>query len=387
MDAVCQRFEAALKAGREPRVEEHLGGWQEPGRSELLGRLLFLDLDYRTRSAETPSQEAYRAQFPKDSAVVDDVFRRIQNSTTLAGTVDWNEQETHDSAGRATGPPTDTEASKFGRFVLEELLGQGAFGSVYRAYDPRLDRHVALKVPRLGTLTGPEDIERFSREARAAAQLRHPNIVSVHEADEAEGNYYIASDFIEGETLRHVMRSERRFSQKETAALVAKLARALHYAHEKGVVHRDVKPENIILDSDGQPQITDFGLARREQEQVLRTREGTRMGTPAYMSPEQARGESHLVDGRTDLRSLGVILYESLTGIRPFTGEETSVLLAILEKDPESPRKHNKSLPKDLETICLKCLAKDADERYPSCQELAEDLERFCAGEPIRARP
>ena len=275
----------------------------------------------------------------------------------------------------------------FDRFEVHHQLGAGAFGAVFKAFDRRMKRIVALKVFHRRDFQSTRDSTALLREAKAASELRHPNIVGVFEAGaNAAGECFLASAFIDGSTLQdHI--SAKTTSINDAIEIIEKLARATHYAHEKGVIHRDIKPANILIDQGGDPVLADFGVAKR-LDSTLQTREGVAVGTPAYMSPEQSRGDQSNITGQSDQWSLGIVLYELLAGERPFQGANlVDQIYSILNHDPPAPLPAGSLLARDLNTVCMKCLAKDRRHRFASCDELADELQRCRSGMPVAARP
>jgi WD40 repeat protein/tRNA A-37 threonylcarbamoyl transferase component Bud32 len=319
------------------------------------------------------------------------VCRRCGRQITLRGSAGPPQLPLQASDTPAGRQDTPLEMSShdwpkcLGRFQIRARIGVGGFGAVYRAYDPVLDREVALKVPRAEVLREPKARARFLREPKAAAQLRHPHIVPIYEAGGDGDHYYIASAFIEGQTLKDAIEDQQP-DFRRVARIVRDLADALDYAHGMGVIHRDVKPANVMIDSRGQPLLMDFGLAHWKQSGEKLTQDGSMMGTPAYMAPEQADRSVGEVGPASDQYSLGVVLYELLGGNIPFSGPAAAVIFNHLHQPPESPRRLNPRVPKDLETICLKAMAKRPGDRYANCAALSEDLRRWLDGEPVRAR-
>lgn len=274
-----------------------------------------------------------------------------------------------------------------GPYEILEEISRGGMGIVYRALDPLLRRQVALKVLLAGGGAGTEDLRRFRREAQAVARLHHPNIVSVHTVGEDEGRPYLVMDFIKGATVKSLI-AKGRMTPRQALTVTEQIAEAVYHAHQHGVVHRDVKPANILIDEHGTAKIMDFGLARRVDEDLSITQTGTTVGTPAYMPPEQAEGRLELVDGRSDIYSLGACFYEMLTGKPPFDAPTTiATLKQVIDDEPVPPRKINPRIHPDVETICLKCLEKDRRQRYPDGRALAADLRAFNAGEAVAAVP
>ncbi len=328
VDAACDRFEELWRRGEVPEVAQHLDSVPQDERAELASELALLDAQWRRRRGLAPAEALPR-------------FERL------------------------------------------EKLGAGSFGVTWRARDARLGREVALKVAH--ALRG-EEAERFAREARAASRLAHEGIARVHETVEVDGAPAIVTELVAGSSLADRLASGWRPDARASALLVTQVADALQHAHEQGVVHRDVKPHNVVVETrTGRPVLVDFGLARDAAADSL-TMDGHVLGTPAYMSPEQARGDGRAADARTDVHACGALLYELLTARPPFP-PGPGLLERVVHDEPVAPRRLDPTIPRDLETITLRALAKSPAARYPSARALAEDLERFLRREPIRARP
>jgi serine/threonine protein kinase len=281
----------------------------------------------------------------------------------------------------------NTPSDAFPGYALLETLGEGGMGVVYKARQKGLNRLVALKVILGGRGAGPKKLIRFLAEAEAVASIRHPNVVQVHEYGEVDGRPFLAMECLTGGSLADRLKRGGKLEPRAAAGLLAKLARAVQAAHDQGIVHRDLKPSNVLFDAADEPKVADFGLAKLGGGADLTQTESV-MGTPSYMSPEQAQGRTKFVGPQADVYALGVILYECMTGVRPFVEADSFLLLRrVLEEAPKSPRHHVSGLPRDLELIALKCLQKDPADRYQSADALAEDLGRYLAGEPILARP
>jgi eukaryotic-like serine/threonine-protein kinase len=470
LNAICERFESAWRRGERLDLDELLPRDSELRRHAIV-ELVNIELELRLKAGEAARCEEYFARFPEFAAdqsmavatvalefhqrsrlepklAAADFVRRfpqfapeLEKRLTTPATPrrpralrlncphchnpiqivdDFGDEElVCPSCGSAFNVRRDKMVSwsperlpKLGRFELLEAVGRGAFGTVYRAKDTELDRIVAVKMPRSGSFITKEDEDRFVREGRSVAQLRHPGIVPVYEVGRSGVFPYLASEFVDGLTLADAI-SGRRFGFRESAEIIRQAAEALDHAHGLGVVHRDVKPSNLMIVlpkrgevdgpagrnssiaarsvSDGRPELTirvmDFGLARRDEGEITVTLDGQVLGTPAYMSPEQARGAAHGVSGRSDIYSLGAVLYQLLTGELPFRGNSQMLLHQVMNDEPRAPRSLNDRIPKDLETIALKCLQKDPNERYATAAALAADLRRFLDHESIQARP
>lgn len=265
-------------------------------------------------------------------------------------------------------------SARLGKYVLLNKIAQGGMGSVWHAYDTELMRHVAIK---LLTLSSEEDIARFRREAVAQAQIQHPNVVEIYDVGENSGVHYISMQYIEGSPV-----DERKMDLNDVLRIILDAAMALDFAHRKGIVHRDIKPGNILVDKEGHVYLSDFGLAKFSSIKDTVTEANTVVGTPAYMSPEQVRGGE--VDGRSDVYSLGVTLYELLTGVKPFSGEDpVEIAVNVLKADVRPPRLINPGIPIDLQMVIMKCMIRDRDQRYKTAADLAHDLERILAGKPL----
>lgn len=314
-----------------------------------------------------------------------ELARRVRAVRRVEGLLALHERPTGETtrwavSGGAAGEETSLMIPGYG--PLEEI-DRGGMGVVHKARNLAANRIEAVKTIRAGAFAGPKELAQFRIEVEATAQLTHPNVVTLYSVGEVDGRPYLTMRWIDGCSLA----KRPRETPTAAAVLLAKVARAVHYAHERGILHRDLKPHNILVDAAGEPHVADFGIARPLDRTATVTEAGTPIGTPAYMSPEQTRGEPHLTVA-SDVFSLGVVLYERVSGRLPFEGEtHFRVMERVRAAAPVPPRAHNPGVDPDLEAVCLKCLEKDPSDRYSGADELADDLERYCRGEPVEARP
>lgn len=347
------------------KVEDYLEKLTDLANPEIKLQLAISEFQARQAADTQPDIAKYTSRFSDISDLLRDKLSELASgdepnvpSFTTTGTFVYDDTN---------------ETGQLGRYRLERILGEGAFGRVFLAYDEELQRQVAIKVPTEDRFQRPEDAEAYLAEARTVASLNHPNIVPVYDTGRTEdGSIYVVSKFIEGQTLDERIKEELP-SHEETAHLLATIAQALEHAHQQRLIHRDIKPANILLEGSGPtPYVADFGLAIKEEDYL---KDRKLAGTPAYMSPEQSRGEGHRLDGRSDIFSLGVVLYQMLTGKKPFRGSTHNELLhQVVSVDPQPPRELDDSIPVELERICLKALSKRASDRYATASELADDL-------------
>jgi WD40 repeat protein len=389
IDRVCGRFEAAWKNAGDsrvpPRIEDHLGDTPEPERQALLRELVLIDVHYRRRRGETPLPADYVARFPQLPPTWLAVALAPAGQTGVTPTPNPTAADTV----RLAPPPA--AGTRLGDYELLEVLGKGGMGVVWKARQLGANRLVALKLILAGELADDADVRRFRAEAEIAASLDHPNLVPLYEVGEDHGRHFFSMKLIQG---GHLGQHLRRFRDqpREAAALLLTVARAIQHAHQHGLLHRDLKPGNILLEwraGDGSPpvpHVTDFGLARRLEAPGSLSQSGHVVGTPEFMAPEQARGQKALTTA-TDVYGLGAVLYAVLTGQPPFAGRSVlNTLEQVVGSEPVAPSLLNRRVPRDLATICLKCLRKEPEQRYGSAADLAEELRCFLAGEPISAK-
>jgi tRNA A-37 threonylcarbamoyl transferase component Bud32 len=361
-------------AGKKTLLESYLERWPELQQElELKSELLEAECRSRGYLGDLPSWEELKKRFP-------DIDGRID----LSRIAERLEKDVTPTPGLF--PLVLKTGAPFGRYEIRDVLGSGGTGTVYRAFDTRLERDVALKVWHVAESNGTRVRKRFLREARTVAAINHAHVCPIYDVGDIDGTPFFTMRLIEGESLAACITNRgQTISHQLAAILTSKLAQGLSALHDAGIVHRDVKPGNIMLDAQTEPVLMDFGLARKVDDAAHVTATGDFSVTPAYMSPEQAARK--FIDHRSDIFSLGAVFYELLTNERAFPGDQWTVGKQIIEDDPRPPRKHVSGVPRDIETICLKCLEKDPDARYSTCLHLHEDLERVLRGEPIHARP
>jgi len=371
-ELICVDLELQWKSGRRVFVEEYVESFPQV-KSQTSSMLELYRAEYSTRIScgETPNIHEYKERFPDFVPPGDETGRE-----NLAATVAL-EDATPDDLRIQEVPAV------IGRYRVETCIGSGTYGDVYRCHDPELDRHVAIKIGRLKHTEAAIEAVQYNHEAKAVARLRHPGIVLVLDIGRLEdGRTYIVYELVKGQTMKDRI-EEGNYTPAEAVGWVIQVAEALHYAHKQGLVHRDIKPGNILIDSDGCARVTDFGLAMLDDE-FFTAAEGT-IGTYAYMSPEQALGRSHWATATSDLYSVGTVLYELVCGRRPFSANSrTEMIKQVAERPVPPPRSIDERIPKQVEEICLKSLAKDPGDRYTSCHDLAQELRSAMAGKSSR---
>jgi WD40 repeat protein len=370
IDDVCQQFEASWRDGETPRLEEFIRGVSISERTPIFVELFHLELEYRGKRGELYELTTYLDRFPEFGGVVQEIFaQRMSGSTSRIGEFR--------SFGSGKLPVLHG-------YAMERQLGRGGMGIVFLARSQKLGRHVAIKM--IAHADGSQQVAtRFQIEAEAIAKVQHPNIVQIFEVGESGGRFYLVLEFLPGGSLKDRLNAQPP-SPRDAARLIEKLARAMHHAHSHGIIHRDLKPSNVLFGADDEPKITDFGLAKLTRSSVEATTTGQILGTVQYMAPEQASASQ--VSAAADIYALGAILYEMLTHQPPFAGgSPLEILHRLTSADVIRPRKLQADVPPDLEAICLKCLEKEPARRYLSADGLADDLNRFLLGEPVRARP
>jgi serine/threonine protein kinase len=383
-------LERQWQGQRPTRLEDYLRQFPELGTSETVAiELIAAECDARKLAGTPVDRGELLRRFPQRTEELQPLLKNLpldpqrSNAAETASTGSFAQSTPSMMHLWPTAPQLQ---ERFGRYTILRKLGGGGMGAVYLAHDTQLDRQVALKVPHFSRTDGPEIVERFYREARAAAALNHANICPVYEVGAIDGVQYLTMAYVEGQLLSDLVSPERPLGQREAAQIVARLAAAIAVAHHRGIVHRDLKPSNVMCTPSSEPVIMDFGLARRADAQDAQlTRSGSLIGTPAYMSPEQVRGESRGIGPQCDIYALGVILYELLTGRRPYQGALTLILAKILTEEPVPLAELRPDVDPHLAEICRRAMAKSQAERFASMNDLAAALQDFLRDGPSPA--